>query len=177
MVVINGIDKTITVTIQTSVDVRKDIYSAWKNWCIIGNNLKYKQAMRPVGGDAIGGGNTSPNFFFLMNNWKVVVDGVVVTFQFNLYCEEATNTNTVPFLYINDGHSNNEVSSSPVVTGDAGSATDETTIHSALDSYANKEDFQADVAELSETVDDIHELITADSCTSNDIHPGRIYTV
>ncbi|MCP3675999.1 MAG: hypothetical protein GY829_16245, partial [Gammaproteobacteria bacterium] len=58
-----------------------------------------------------------------------------------------------------------------------GGGSDETTIHNALDSYANKEDFQADIAELSETVDDIHELITADSCTSNDIHPGRIYTV
>ncbi len=58
-----------------------------------------------------------------------------------------------------------------------GGGSDETTIHSALDSYTNKEDYQADIADLSETVDDIHELITADSCTSNDIHPGRIYTV
>ncbi len=112
----DGINKEITVTTQTEVNVRKDIYSAWKHWCMIGNNLQYLQALRPVGGDSIGGGSSSPNFFFLMNNWKIVVDGVIATFKFNLYCEEATNNNYVPFIYLNDGHSNNEVSSAPVVT-------------------------------------------------------------
>ena len=124
-VAFSGINQEITVTIQTEVDVRKDIFSAWVHWVKESDNAKYLQALRPVGGDGIGNSNESPNFFFLMNNWKIVVDGIVATFKFNLYCEEATNDNYVPFVYINGGHSNNEISSSPVISGGSVLTTEE----------------------------------------------------
>lgn len=122
-ITIDGVARTMVVNV-VEIDVRKDIYSVWKNWARQGNNLKYAQAMRPVGGDPIGSGIGSPNFFFLMNNWKVVVDGVLTTFRYNLYCEAATNDNTLPFLYLNNGHTTNETSSSPVITISTGSGLD-----------------------------------------------------
>lgn len=119
-VAFSGIAKQITVTTSTEIDVRQNIYSAWKHWVIQDDNTKFKQAIRPVGGDAIGGGQGSPNYFFLMNDWKIVVDGVTCTFRYNLYCEEATNSNYVPFVYTNGGHSNNEISSSPTTSSEGG---------------------------------------------------------
>lgn len=115
MVNFDGVNKTITVT-NTLIEVRRDLYSAWKRWAVVGDNLKYLQAFRSVGGDGIGGGSSSPNFFFLMNNWKIVVDGVVAEFKYNLYCEESSNETYTPFVYVNGGNATNSVSSSPVVT-------------------------------------------------------------
>ena len=121
----NGLTKRITVTIQQDIDVRRDIYSEWKRWVILDMNTKYSQAIRSVGGDSIGGGNSSPNYFFLMNDWKIIVNGIIASFKYNLYCEEATNSNYFPFLYENNGHSNNEISSAPVVTIGGSSMTQE----------------------------------------------------
>ena len=55
----------------TTIDVVSDLYKAWKDWVMVGNNMCYPQAFRYVGGDAIGGGNRIASYFFLMNGWKV----------------------------------------------------------------------------------------------------------
>ncbi|MEA3363698.1 MAG: hypothetical protein U9Q61_10590 [Thermodesulfobacteriota bacterium] len=92
----DGTTKRMVVTGVALVDVQRDLYSAWKHWLILSDNAKYEQALRPVGGDSIGGGQRSPVYFFLMNDWKVVVDGIVVDFSLNLYCEDASNVTTFP---------------------------------------------------------------------------------
>jgi len=120
-VAFDGATRRIMVTDVSSVDVQRDLYSAWKHWLILSDNAKYEQAFRSVGGDAIGNGQQSPVYFFLMNDWKIVVDGIVVDFSLNLYCEEETNTSTFPFIILNNGAVSYKVSDSPVVTTSGGS--------------------------------------------------------
>ena len=120
-VAFDGVAKTMTVSGVSTVDVQRDLYSAWKRWVRQSDNAKYLQAIRPVGGDSIGGGQSSPAYFFLMNDWKVVVDGENVEFKLNLYCEEATNTSVFPFIISNNGAASYKVSDSPIVTISSGS--------------------------------------------------------
>jgi hypothetical protein len=56
---------------ETKINVRTDIYSAWKVWVTESDNSKYEQALRVVGGDPTIGINTITAYFFLMNGWKV----------------------------------------------------------------------------------------------------------
>lgn len=120
-VTFDGITKRMIVTGVSSIDVQKDLYSGWKHWIIQSDNAKYLQAIRPVGGDSIGGGQRSPAYFFLMNDWKVVVDGINVDFSLNLYCEEASNVSVFPFLISNNGSASYKVSDSPIVVQSTGS--------------------------------------------------------
>ncbi len=119
-VTFNGVTKRITVSGLsdfTTVNVESDIYSAWKTWVRTSDNAKYKQALRPVGGDPIGGTQTVPPYFFLMYNWKVEVSGIQnLTFNTNLYCDEATNLTTNPFLITNNGSVISKTSDAPVNT-------------------------------------------------------------
>ena len=116
-----GTTKRMVVAGVSMVDVQRDLYSVWKHWLILSDNAKYEQAMRPVGGDSIGSGQQSPVYFFLMNDWKVAVDGINVDFLLNLYCEEATNLTTFPFIVLNNGAVSYKVSDSPMVTASGGS--------------------------------------------------------
>ena len=122
-----GLTKRMVVTGVSMVDVQRDLYSAWKHWLILSDNAKYEQALRSVGGDGVGGGQQSPSYFFLMNDWKVVVDGINVDFSLNLYCEEATNTSTFPFVILNNGAVSYKVSDSPVVSSGSGLSAEQAT--------------------------------------------------
>lgn len=55
----------------TSVDVQVDLYSAYKQEILIGDNSKWPEAIRTAGGDPIGGGVFVGAFFFLMNGFKI----------------------------------------------------------------------------------------------------------
>ena len=120
-VAFDGVAKSITVTGTAIVNNQQNIYSEWKNWVRASDNAKYEQALRPIGGDNIGDGNLSPAFFFLMNNWKIYIDGINVKFTVNLYCEEASNDNYNPFVITGNGSAINEMSNSPIVTVSSGS--------------------------------------------------------
>ncbi len=54
----------------TTLDV-KDMYSRWKEWVALSDNMKFMQAFRVVGGDPTVGANTISNYFFLMNQWRI----------------------------------------------------------------------------------------------------------
>lgn len=56
------------------IDVRRDIYSAWKEWVQIYDNSKYLAAIRTTGGDPIGGGQFTGDVYFLINNWQILVN-------------------------------------------------------------------------------------------------------
>lgn len=79
----------------TELDVRSEIYSAWKNW-VQTDGAQWIQAMRSVGGDPISAVQSLGGTFFLMNGWRIqpypgvyrlVVDG-------NMYTEEGDD----PFI-------------------------------------------------------------------------------
>ncbi len=116
----NGITKRITITglaDYSTVDVEKDLYSAWKNWVIDGANAKYPQAFRPIGGDPIGGTQTVPPYFFLLNDWKVDFSAMSnIGFDTNLYCEESSNATTNPFIISGNGSAISKTSDAPVNT-------------------------------------------------------------
>jgi hypothetical protein len=57
----------------TDIDVKTDIYSAWKQWVQLYYNAKYLPAIRSIGGDPAGNGFAG-DLYFMQNNWKVVVN-------------------------------------------------------------------------------------------------------
>jgi hypothetical protein len=74
----------------TTLNVAEDIYSAWKQWSVLSDNLKYAQALRVVGGDPTVGANRISGYFFLMNGWK-------------LRPQEANHTLTIDGILLVDG--------------------------------------------------------------------------
>lgn len=57
-----------------ALSVRRDIYSSWKEWVLLGDHSKYDSAIRVTGGDPIGGGQFTGDVYFLINNWRIIVD-------------------------------------------------------------------------------------------------------
>ena len=95
----DGTAKKIYVTFgpseaDTSVAVI-DMYSAWKDWAISSNNLKYTQAMYSVGGEPLGGVERLGQAFFLLNGWTIAPDPTQtissLTLDGNLFPEPEAN--------------------------------------------------------------------------------------
>lgn len=96
-VTFDGINKIIDILPGVdSVNVEADIYSAWKEWLLIGDNAKYPQALRTSGGEPLVGGKVSPKYFFLMNGWLLRTQlGSGVTYvETNLFRDDGGN----PFI-------------------------------------------------------------------------------
>lgn len=55
----------------TFLDVKEDLYSAWKRWVAQDDNLKYPVAFRSVGGDPLPGEKSLGSTFFLNLPWKI----------------------------------------------------------------------------------------------------------
>lgn len=74
-VVFDGENRLIIINPDESIiSVKQDIYSSWKEWISLRDNMKYLPAVRTIGGDPVGGGKYAGDLYFLMNNWKVVVN-------------------------------------------------------------------------------------------------------
>lgn len=72
---------------STSVTA-EEIFSRWEDWMLLSDNVKYLPAFSHVGGNDLGGGKFIPNYFFLVNSWRVrpmeqdhdlTIDGNLVT--------------------------------------------------------------------------------------------------
>lgn len=76
----DGVTKLITVNSNESeIDVRDDLYSAWKKWSLTRDNLKYINAMRSVGGDPTVAGEFLGSTYFVTNGWQIVLtNGVTI---------------------------------------------------------------------------------------------------
>ena len=73
-VTFDGVNKQIVVNaMETEIEVKADIYSAWKDWVMLSDNSKYEEAIRTIGGDPIGGALFAGDLYFLMNDWTVVI--------------------------------------------------------------------------------------------------------
>lgn len=74
-VTFDGVEKLIIVNDNVSeLDIRTEVYSAWIEWLELYDNSKYLQAMRFTGLDPIGQGSFTGDSYFLINNWRLVVD-------------------------------------------------------------------------------------------------------
>lgn len=93
-VTFDGPNKLIIVDFGiTDLDVRVDVYSAWKRWTTLADNGKYQQAMRSVGGDPLPGGKFLGSTFFLMNGWKIrpFEGDHALTINGNLFTEDGSS--------------------------------------------------------------------------------------
>lgn len=56
---------------ETVIQVREDIYSAWKRWVLLYDNAKYLPAIRTIGGDPTVSGQRAGDLYFLINGWQI----------------------------------------------------------------------------------------------------------
>jgi len=74
----DGENKLIYVAPGTStIDVKIDLYSNWKEWARIYNNMKYLAAFRNTGGDPTVNGEYLGDAYFTINGWRVFVDHAI----------------------------------------------------------------------------------------------------
>jgi hypothetical protein len=88
-VVFDGANKLIIVyDYVNELDVKRDIYSDWKEWTRLRDNAKFAPALRSIGGDSIGGGLFAGDIYFLINEWRILflgscnVSGVIFSDDF-----------------------------------------------------------------------------------------------
>lgn len=56
------------------ISVKRDIYSAWKEWAQLRDNAKFLPAVRSIGGDPTTGNLLAGDIYFLINGWTVVIN-------------------------------------------------------------------------------------------------------
>ena len=84
----DGVTKLITINSNESeIDVRDDLYSAWKKWSLTRDNLKYINAMRSVGGDPTVAGEFLGSTYFVTNGWQIVLTNRV-TIVGNIFSDD-----------------------------------------------------------------------------------------
>ena len=59
---------------ETEIEVKRDIYSAWKEWASLRDHAKFAPAVRSIGGDPIGSGQFAGDLYFLINGWRLYID-------------------------------------------------------------------------------------------------------
>lgn len=70
----DGLNKKIYVAPGVStIEVKKDLYSNWKEWVRLYDNAKFLPAFRTIGGDPVGAGQTAGDIYFLINGWQIIV--------------------------------------------------------------------------------------------------------
>lgn len=71
-VTFDGVNKLIIVNPGvTTLDVKTDLYSDWKEWVRNEDYLKFLPPFNTVGGEPIVGGQSLDVTFFLINGWKI----------------------------------------------------------------------------------------------------------
>jgi len=79
----DGPSLTIQLPSVEPYDAQRDLYSAWKQWAGLSDNLKYLPAFDTTGGDVISEGQTIAPYFFCRNDlgWRIKMpddDGEIV---------------------------------------------------------------------------------------------------
>ena len=71
-VTFDGVNKYILINEgETSLDFQIDVYSAWKQWAQLENNLKFLNPISTVGGEPTVEGQRLDVTYFLINGWKI----------------------------------------------------------------------------------------------------------
>ncbi len=133
-VTFDGINKLIIINADAStISVKENVYSAWKEWTLLRDHSKFLPAIRTTGGDPIGGGQFTGDVYFLINGWRILVDhscnidGVIYSDDYPSPFVQVQNTQIVT----------NKVSSlvsviAPVVTIDGGAIPSAASIADAV---------------------------------------------
>lgn len=95
-VTFDGVNKRIYINSEvTDIDADTDLYSDWKEWVLLEDNAKFEQAFRTTGGDPLPGNRKVGQYFFLLNDWKLVPPADTLTDDIqivgNLYTEDGSN--------------------------------------------------------------------------------------
>lgn len=93
-VTFDGPNKLILVdTGITELDVKEDLYTAWKDWAATDDNVKFAQAISAIGGDPISGVVLLGSTFFLENGWRIrpYSGNHTLTVSGNLYTREGVS--------------------------------------------------------------------------------------
>lgn len=100
-VIFDGDNKLILVSEgETDIDVRDDIYSAWKEWIEVPSqdNAKWVQALTAIGGDPITETTNVGITFFLENGWRIKPweGNYVLNIVGNIYTREPGQNPVIP---------------------------------------------------------------------------------
>jgi len=137
-VTFDGINKLILINPgETFIDVKADIYSAWKEWILLSShiNAKYPAALSVIGGEPLVGSEKLDSTFFLINDWKIKpYSGFYsLNLQGNLFSEDGGSIQ-VPADFIENQQNNitinlqtsavvRQVESTNTITGSGGIVT------------------------------------------------------
>jgi hypothetical protein len=112
-----------------NLSIKGDVYSAWKRWVQTYDYSKYDAAVRTIGGDPLGDNLYAGDIYFLINDWRLVVDLTQVRITGALYSDdyetafwayEQTTNNIIPQYPATVSQLVQTVEvTMPVVTGDA----------------------------------------------------------
>ena len=68
----DGVNKLIVCNTGLTQFSAAGLYSRWKDWSTLSDNLKYEPAFEnSVGGNPLGGGVFLGSYYFLTNGWKI----------------------------------------------------------------------------------------------------------
>jgi len=87
-----GIEKIIQINEGvTNVDVKRDIYSSWKEWASLQDNVKFPIAISAIGGEPITSTTAVGATYFLENGWRIRPwsGNYILTIDGNVYTREA----------------------------------------------------------------------------------------
>lgn len=71
-VTFDGLNKVIIINYGvTEINVKEDLYSAWKNWVLLEGNSKWLNAFSAIGGEPTISGKFLGTTYFLVNGWKL----------------------------------------------------------------------------------------------------------
>lgn len=89
----------------TTINVKSDIYSAWKEWLGVragqdGPNAKWPEAISVIGGEQLSASAFAGTTFFLENGWRIQPFdsgfGYVLTIEGNVYTREVGENPVIP---------------------------------------------------------------------------------
>lgn len=72
----------------TEIDIKRDVYSAWKRWGAVNNNSRIGRVIRVIGGDATTGAFKAGDIYFLVNGWRLQVDLSVTSIIGSLFSDD-----------------------------------------------------------------------------------------
>lgn len=108
MFVFDGPSRTIELLPGVATFEVVDLYSRWKEWVALSDNAKFLPAFaNSVGGDALGGGASLGQYFFIQNGWtiKPQESNHTLTVAGNLF----PIPETAPTFKITDGNFNVQI--------------------------------------------------------------------
>lgn len=122
-VTFDGVRKTVTVNpAEPLLNIRNDVYSAWVDWFVLEDNLRFASAIRVSGYDPIPGGFTGATFF-MTNGWKLIIELTDVKVDGVLYSDDYdtaffTPTGKAVYPALVSSVVNSTTTTQNVVTGD-----------------------------------------------------------